>query len=62
MVKMDKDLRVRLPARMVDALELAAQRQLTSISTYTRQTLFAQLVEDGLLAADGGERHSSKQR
>jgi hypothetical protein len=46
------DLRVRLDARLADALDRAAQRQFMTIAAYTRQTLLKRLRRDGYLVVD----------
>jgi hypothetical protein len=51
MLRMDSDLRIRLPASLRTALERAACRNFTSVSTYTRQALLQRLIEDGILSA-----------
>ncbi len=53
MVRMDAELRVRLPADMSKALGAAARRQMERPSTYVRQALLAKLVADGFLSEDG---------
>lgn len=47
-----RELRVRVPIYMIDALELLARRQLSNVSICTRQALQARLIKEGLLPAD----------
>ena len=52
MVTMDANLIVRLPAHVAEAVKGAAARELSNVSTYTRQALLARLLADGVLTRD----------
>ena len=43
-------LQVRAPQQLTEALRVAADRDLQSVSEYVRQTLIDKLREDGLLS------------
>lgn len=59
----NQQLRVYMPAYLVEALEKAARRQLSNVSVYTRQAVRARLVEDGLLSeTDEGQPAAPPER
>jgi hypothetical protein len=57
MVTMDANLIVRLPAHVAEAVKDAAARELSNVSTYTRQALLARLLADGAITRDQLDRH-----
>lgn len=55
MLAMNAELKIRLPACLAEALERAAQKEFSTVSEYTRQSLVARLRRDGISIASDSE-------